>query len=161
MSGHCIVEMYDVSDNSSQNKSTQRVAWQSKTETTNPETTTVARAQVRSSMTSSTRAEREQAKKSNICFLKNQLLQQLKQLFKKVCTERKQCWGKDDNEAVIRRHIRQLESRLVDIQDIELDRANFDQQLSKQCQAFVELNATAITACMKFQALCIRRRETS
>merc|ERR1719201_2874096 len=102
-------------------------------------------------MTSSTRAEREQAKKSNICFLK-------KQLFKKVCTERKQCWGKDDNEAVIRRHIRQLESRLVDIQDIELDRANFDQQLSKQCQAFVELNATAITACMKFQALCIRRR---
>ena len=160
MSGHCIVEMYDVSEcNSSQNKST-RVAWQLKTETTNPETTTVARAQVRSSSTSSTRTEREKSKKSNVCFLKDQLLQQLKRLFKKVCTERKQCWGKDDNEEVIRRHIRQLESRLVDIQDIELDRANFDQQLSKQCQAFVELNATAIKACMKFQAL-IRRRQTS
>jgi len=99
------------------------------------------------------RATRTKQRQTTMDFMTDQLLTQLKQLFKNVCASRQQCQEHDDMEQEVRRYIRQLEECIEATHNLDLDAKDFDAQFSAQCRAFVDLNATAVTACMKFRSL--------
>jgi len=99
------------------------------------------------------RAARTKQRQATMDFMGNQLLTQLKQLFKHACVSRQQCQEHDDMEQEVRRYIRQLEERIEAACNLDLDDSDFDAQFSAHCRAFVDLNATAVTACMKFSSL--------
>jgi len=103
-------------------------------------------------ITSTTRDQRQKSKQQTECFLENQLLHQLNQLFGKICDEHMQSRGNDADLVVLRRHVRKVESQLADIRDLKPDLENFEQKLASQCQAFVDLNSRAIAACIEFRS---------
>ena len=96
------------------------------------------------------RATRTKQRQTTMDFMADQLLTQLKQLFENVCASRQQCQEHDDMEREVRRYIRQLEECIEAARNLDLDDKDFDAQFSAQCRAFVDLNATAVTACMIF-----------
>ena len=103
-------------------------------------------------ITPTTRCEREKSKQQSTHFMENHLLQQLRRLFSKICDEHKQSPASDDDLEVLRTHICQVESYLAGVRDLKPDRDNFNQQLTNQCAAFVDLNSKAIAACIEFRS---------
>ena len=152
MSGHCIIEMFDVDDDKPRDKDIRpRAAWSEYQ--IYPQTDVgMAPTPSPSSPKNATLAKREQGRKTTADFLEKQMLHQVKQLFKQACGLREQCWAYDSKEQEASRGICQLERIIRDIRDLELDRRNFDKQLSDRSKQFMDLNATAIAACMRLRA---------
>merc|ERR1712048_557222 len=99
------------------------------------------------------RATRTKQQRATVNFLGSQQLMQLKQLFKHACASSQQSQEHEDMKEEVRRHIRQLEACIEVARDMDVDDENFDNKFSVHCKAFMELNSTAINACMKLRSL--------
>ena len=78
---------------------------------------------------------------------------QLKKMFANASDLRQQDQEPDKMEEEVRQHIRHLERHVANTCNLDLDDVDYDEKLSRYSHEFMELNSTAVTACMKLRRL--------
>lgn len=86
-----------------------------------------------------------------IVLMSSHLLPQVKQLCKATCVSHQEALGYYDVEKQeLKTYVRQLETCIKAIRDLDLDSQHFDKKLSNLNHTFMELNSFAIAACGPF-----------
>ena len=105
------------------------------------------------------RAGRTKQRRTTVAFLGTQMLAQLKLMFKNTLALRqRRSWKHLEVEEEVREYIRQLEAHVENSRGLDSNDFDFEEKLSRESHAFIDLNNTAITACIKLRSLYQSRK---
>ena len=164
MSSDCIIEMLDSDDESNRHSSSSRhkdtrprAVWSEPK--IYPETAVeTASVSFPPMLSNAALAKREQERETTAEFLEKQMLHQVKQLFKQAGGSQQQCWAYNSEENEARKYMSQLERMIRDMRDLELERRNFDKDLSDRSKQCMDAHFKAVNACMKLRESSASRK---